>query len=188
MRAVLVWLADRPAIWLTGGKTLSCISKNWHSSAVLNVSCWAEGPSTVPLHPSHCLQSPRKDHFPVVNPAIKMQKAVWPLRQAACAHRRERPTTALRVNALMETQGRCNLLNKWFRETRFSLNAVQHSYDKGKSGQGWIIKLPAPAPKCCPDWLERRLIGFCDKEQFSTGRRQSWECYFRRLTKPAVRF
>lgn len=67
----------------------------------------------VPLHPLHCLQSPRKDHFLVVNPAIKMQKAVWPWRLAACAHRRERPATLpLRVNALMEARGKCNLLAK----------------------------------------------------------------------------
>jgi hypothetical protein len=66
----------------------------------------------VPLYPLHCFPGLRRDHLPLLNPAMKMQKAVWPWRLAPCACRRERNTSVLRVNALMEAPGSHNLLNK----------------------------------------------------------------------------
>ncbi len=65
---------------------------------------------TIP--PAFVFPSPRGDHLPLVNSAIKMQRAIWPLRLAPCAGRRKRSSAVQRVRALMEAQGIHNLVHE----------------------------------------------------------------------------
>lgn len=64
----------------------------------------------VPLHRLDCLESPRKDHFPVVNSARKMQKAVG-LGGRLLAHTGVKgPAWLLYLGARIKTQGRLNII------------------------------------------------------------------------------
>lgn len=145
VRAVLVWLADKLHDWL-----MERCGAPFLRLAVLNISCWAEGPPMVPLHPFHCLQSPGDDHFLVVNPAIKMQKTVWPWRLAGCAHKRERPTTA----------PTCQRSNGGPKEMQFfSINdSEKHGFHRMQTWGNTVIKPCAPAPKWCPSSFANEYV------------------------------
>lgn len=81
---------------------------------------WAEGPHRGATSPFTLYPKPRERSLSSGESSHKNAESCLALETSClCTQAWKDPPLPLRVNTRMEAQGRCNLLNKWFRKTRF---------------------------------------------------------------------